>query len=101
MFNKRDSKIYIHVQQKYNRPVGSLVARASDSRPEGLGGEFDNKDVREILHSNVIAQRQTAHYIPEQNGTSKREMRTAIEMDRIFKYSNPEVRVSLQSSELN
>ncbi|GFU78945.1 retrovirus-related Pol polyprotein from transposon TNT 1-94 [Trichonephila clavipes] len=55
------------------------------------GGEFDNKDVHEILHSNGITQRLTAPYTPEQNGASEREMRTTIEMARTLKYSNPEV----------
>ncbi|GFT13432.1 retrovirus-related Pol polyprotein from transposon TNT 1-94 [Trichonephila clavipes] len=54
------------------------------------GGEFDNKDVHEILHSNGITQRLTAPYTPDQNGASEREMRTTIEMDRTLKYSNPE-----------
>ncbi|GFW45990.1 retrovirus-related Pol polyprotein from transposon TNT 1-94 [Trichonephila clavipes] len=54
-------------------------------------GEFDNKDVHEILHSNGITQRLTAPYTPEQNGASQREMRTTIEMARTLKYSNPEV----------
>ncbi|GFV01871.1 copia protein [Trichonephila clavipes] len=35
------------------------------------GGEFDNKDVHEILHSNGITQRLTAPYTPEQNGASE------------------------------
>ncbi|GFT42873.1 retrovirus-related Pol polyprotein from transposon TNT 1-94 [Trichonephila clavipes] len=55
------------------------------------GGEFDNKDVHEILHSNGITQRLTAPYTPEQNGASEREMQTTIEMARTLKYSNPEV----------
>ncbi|GFV84632.1 retrovirus-related Pol polyprotein from transposon TNT 1-94 [Trichonephila clavipes] len=55
------------------------------------GGEFDNKDVHEILHSNGITQRLTAPYTPEQNKASEREMRTIIEMARTLKYSNPEV----------
>ncbi|GFW25362.1 retrovirus-related pol polyprotein from transposon tnt 1-94 [Trichonephila clavipes] len=54
------------------------------------GGEFDNKDVHEILHSNGITQRLTAPYTPEQNGASEREMRITIEMARTLKYSNPE-----------
>lgn len=54
------------------------------------GGEFDNEDVRTILHSNGITQRLTAPYTPEQNGGSEREMRTIIEMARTFKYANPE-----------
>ncbi|GFS54006.1 retrovirus-related Pol polyprotein from transposon TNT 1-94 [Trichonephila clavipes] len=55
------------------------------------GGEFDNKDVHEILHSNGITQRLTAPYTLEQNGASEREMQTTIEMARTLKYSNPEV----------
>ncbi|GFW87114.1 retrovirus-related Pol polyprotein from transposon TNT 1-94 [Trichonephila clavipes] len=58
------------------------------------GGEFDNKDVHEILHSNGITQRLTAPYTPEQNGASEREMRTTIEMARTLKYSTPEVSFS-------
>ncbi|GFU40104.1 retrovirus-related Pol polyprotein from transposon TNT 1-94 [Trichonephila clavipes] len=55
------------------------------------GGEFDNKDVQEILHSNGVTQRLTVPYTPEKNGASEREMRTTIEMARTLKYSNPEV----------
>ncbi|GAB0091863.1 uncharacterized protein DMENIID0001_067520 [Sergentomyia squamirostris] len=36
------------------------------------GGEFDNKDVREILQKNGIAQRLTAPYTPQQNGELER-----------------------------
>ena len=56
------------------------------------GGEFDNEEVRKILHKNGITQRLTAPYTPEQNGGSERENRTIIEMARTFKYSNKEVR---------
>ncbi|GFV95325.1 integrase catalytic domain-containing protein [Trichonephila clavipes] len=57
------------------------------------GGEFDNKDVREILYSNRITQRLTAPYTPEKNEANEREMRTTIEMARTFKYSNSEVSI--------
>lgn len=52
------------------------------------GGEFDNEEVKRILHENGITQRLTALFTPEQNGGSKRENRTIIEMARTFKYSN-------------
>ncbi|GFY44741.1 retrovirus-related pol polyprotein from transposon tnt 1-94 [Trichonephila inaurata madagascariensis] len=56
------------------------------------GGEFDNKGVREILHSNGITRRLAApYYTLKKKGASEQEMRTAIEMARIFKYSNPKV----------
>ncbi|GFU46139.1 retrovirus-related pol polyprotein from transposon tnt 1-94 [Nephila pilipes] len=52
------------------------------------GGEFDNKDVRAVLHSNGIVKRLTVPYTP---GGSEREMQTISEMARAFKYANPEV----------
>ena len=54
------------------------------------GGEFDNEEVRDILHSHGITQRLTAPYTPQQNGGSEREIRTIIEMARTLKYSNLE-----------
>ncbi|GAB0089493.1 secreted RxLR effector protein 161-like [Sergentomyia squamirostris] len=48
------------------------------------GGEFDNKDVREILQKNGIAQRLTAPYTPQQNGELERDNRTVVEMARTF-----------------
>ena len=54
------------------------------------GGEFDNREVKEILRLNGITQRLTASYTPEQNGGSERENRTLIEMARTFKYSSRE-----------
>lgn len=52
------------------------------------GGEFDNNEVREILHCHGITQRLTAPYTPQQNGGSERENRTVVEMARTFKYTN-------------
>ncbi|GFW78094.1 retrovirus-related Pol polyprotein from transposon TNT 1-94 [Trichonephila clavipes] len=60
------------------------------------GEEFDNEDVRDIIHSNGITKRLTAPYTLEKNGASEREMRTTIEMARIFKYSNPEAHIPAQ-----
>ncbi|GBM08779.1 hypothetical protein AVEN_979-1 [Araneus ventricosus] len=54
------------------------------------GGEFDNKEVCAILSQVGITQRLTAPYTPVQNGTSERERRTIIEMERTLKYSNPD-----------
>lgn len=54
------------------------------------GGEFDNKEVQEILRAEGITQRLTAPYTPQQNDGSEREMRTIIEIVRTFKYSNLE-----------
>lgn len=46
------------------------------------GGEFDNKEVREILATHGIKQRLTMPYTPEQNGCSERENRTLVEAAR-------------------
>lgn len=54
------------------------------------GGEFDNKDVQDILQKKGITQRLTAPYTPQQNA-SERENRTLVEMARTLKYSSPEV----------
>jgi len=54
------------------------------------GGEFDNEEVQDILHSHGITQRMTAPYTPQQNGKSEREIRTIVEMARTLKYSNSE-----------
>ncbi|KMQ81501.1 retrovirus-related pol polyprotein from transposon tnt 1-94 [Lasius niger] len=56
------------------------------------GGEFDNEEVKKILHENGITQRLTAPFTPERNGGSERENRTIIEMARTFKYSNPHIK---------
>ena len=55
------------------------------------GGEFDCKEVKNILAESGIMQRLTAPYTPEKNGGSEREHRTIVEMARTFKYSNCEV----------
>ncbi|GAB0098710.1 uncharacterized protein DMENIID0001_144840 [Sergentomyia squamirostris] len=52
------------------------------------GGEFDNKDVKEILQMNGIRQRLTAPYTPQQNGEVERENRTVVEMIRTFTKSS-------------
>ena len=40
------------------------------------GGEFDNEEVRRMLHANGITQRLTAPYTPQQTGVAERENRT-------------------------
>lgn len=54
------------------------------------GGEFDNEEVRKVLHRNCIVQRLTVPYTSQQNGGSERVNRTIIEMARTFKYTNSE-----------
>jgi transposase InsO family protein len=54
------------------------------------GGEFDNEEVRSVLHANGITQRLTAPYVPQQNGVVERYNRTIVEMARTLKYSNPD-----------
>lgn len=55
------------------------------------GGEFDNREVKEILSKEGIVQRLTAPYTPQQNGNTERELRTVVEMARTLKFSQKDV----------
>lgn len=56
------------------------------------GGEFDNDDVRSLLKRYGVTQRFSAPYTPQQNGMVERDNRTIVEMARVFKYSNNDIK---------
>jgi transposase InsO family protein len=55
------------------------------------GGEFDNAEVRKILHENGIRQRLIMPYTPQQNGCSERENRTLVEAARAMRLAHQEL----------
>jgi len=52
------------------------------------GGEFDNAEVKTILHGSGIRQRHVMPYTPQQNGCSERENRTLVEAARAMRLSH-------------
>lgn len=65
------------------------------------GGEYDNKDVREILAKHGIKQRLTMPYTPEQNGCCERDNRTLVEAARTIMYSGEGFPQALWAEMLN
>ncbi|GFX14036.1 retrovirus-related Pol polyprotein from transposon TNT 1-94 [Trichonephila clavipes] len=83
-------KLSFGTRKKASEP-GELISADvcgpfDESFQKKSGGEFDNKDIRKIFHSNGITQELTAPYTPEQKGASEREMQTTSEMARTFNY---------------
>lgn len=65
------------------------------------GGEFDNKEVKEILQREGIIQRLTMPYTPQQNGCSERENRTVVETARAIMHAHGNITQNLWAEMIN
>lgn len=65
------------------------------------GGEFDNREVRNILQKYGVQQRLTMPYTPEQNGCSERENRILVEAARSILHTRGELPQMLWAELIN
>lgn len=65
------------------------------------GGEFDNKQVKEILQHEGIIQRLTMPYTPQQNGCSERQNRTVVETARAIMHAHGNIAQNLWAEMIN
>lgn len=65
------------------------------------GGEFDNKQVKEILQREGIIQRLIMPYTPQQNGCSERENRTVVETARTIMHAYGNITQNLLAEMIN
>lgn len=86
-------KQFIHESQAIGHVIKELL---SDN-----GGEFDSKEVRDILATYGIKQRLTMPYTPEQNGCSERENRTLVETARSIMHAHGDITKSLWAEIVN